>query len=113
MSTSNIMQCRHCEKYIGNKINLDEYFFWCNKECYEANEAEIRERNLESMRTHHDRYKGKEIFGMGNGTVASSAAKDKSGNIIDNVIDSSKEKEQEDKKKTRKPRSKKEKEEKE
>lgn len=100
MSTASMMHCRHCEKYIGKKNNLDDYFFWCDKACHDANEKEILERNLASMDTHHDRYKDKKKFGMGGASTSSSS----SGNIIDNVIDSSTttaDKKVEKKKKTR------------
>ena len=98
MSTASVMHCRHCEKYIGKKNNLDDYFFWCDKSCHDANEKEILERNLATMDTHHDRYKDKKKFGM-----SVSASTTTSGNIIDNVIDSSV-KQQEEGKKPRKVR---------
>lgn len=32
------MLCRYCQKYIGNKIDLEDYFFWCDKNCHDQYE---------------------------------------------------------------------------
>ncbi len=46
MKSSDVMKCRFCTKYIGNKIDLEDYFFWCNKECHDGDIKEQEEFNL-------------------------------------------------------------------
>jgi len=69
MSTAEIMHCRHCEKYIGKKNNLDDYFFWCDKTCHDANEKEILDRNLATMAAHEAHFKNKKAAAACSGNV--------------------------------------------
>lgn len=105
-----IMHCRLCNKYIGGKTDLTQYFFWCDKECFEKESEVIRLRNVASMERHEDAYKGKPKFGM-TGSIdsiaddgeESSEKKEKSKkssssskSIIDKVIDESEEEKESD-----------------
>lgn len=35
------MRCLHCQTYIGKKNDLEDFFFHCNKECFDKYEEKI------------------------------------------------------------------------
>ena len=77
-TTNPIMFCRHCKEYIGTKVDLDDYFFWCNKECFDKDKEVILKRNQHSIEHHEDAYKDKPRFSM-TGSVDS---KDNNGEVV-------------------------------
>ncbi len=39
MAERNLMKCWVCGKSVGHKHDPDDYFFWCNKDCFDLDPA--------------------------------------------------------------------------
>ena len=35
------LHCFYCQAYIGKKLDLEDFFFHCNKECFDKYEEKI------------------------------------------------------------------------
>jgi len=67
MSTADIMKCRECEKYVGHKTDLENYFFWCDKTCHDLYEQGLLDKLEQTNRKHDAAYEGKPKFFGSNG----------------------------------------------
>ncbi len=56
MTTADIMHCRFCNKYIGFKNDVDDYFFHCDKKCHDEYENIVLERSTQTLKQHHANY---------------------------------------------------------